>query len=310
MTESLKIENKYQPWHSIRFAGVNDNNSISNNKISKNKDKYRTNNEIESISTEDTASFTSDDDSSELQNIMESYIPFKDSNKTSTQQASNTWIDVFESDDEEDRETYASYPELQEELRTFQSEFNKEYYQDQIQENNEVENETTSDGIPDKQNKETKYSARERLLKAPIRYIHLQLGPNNKNEEEYSLNSAKVIGKIMNFRNEKTHFKIKSKITLVQTYNLKQGLNQFGKEGLKAVQNEMKQVHEKNVFEPINPYKLTKEERNKVMESLIFLQKRKMVESKQGYAPMEASNLCIYQKMMQQALLPAQRAFS
>ena len=156
MLESLKIENKYQPWHSIRFAGVNDNNSVSNN-----KHKYCTDNEIESFSTEDTASFTSDDNSSKLQNIMESYTPYKEGNKTSTQQTSNTWIDIFESDDEDNKELYALYPELQEELRASQSEFDKEYNQDQIQENNELEKETTPDEIPKAQNNETKYSARD-----------------------------------------------------------------------------------------------------------------------------------------------------
>ena len=80
MPESLRNENKYHPWHSIKFAGVNDNNSVSDN-----KNKHRTNNETESVSIEDTASFTSDDDSSELQNILESYTLYKDGNKISTQ---------------------------------------------------------------------------------------------------------------------------------------------------------------------------------------------------------------------------------
>ena len=175
MYKSLKIENKYQPWHSIRFAGENDDNSISDN-----KDECCTNNEINPVSTEDSASFTSNDESSELQNIMESYTPYKDGNKTSTQQMSNTWIDIFESDDEDNKETYALYSELQEELRAFQSEFDKEYNQDEIQENNELENETTMDEIPEAQNNATKYPARGRPFKAPIRYMHLQLGPDNK----------------------------------------------------------------------------------------------------------------------------------
>ena len=76
MPETLKIENKYQPWYSIRFAGVNDNNSVSDN-----KNKYWTDNETKSVSTEYTTSFTSDDGS---------YTPYKDGNKTSTQQTSNT----------------------------------------------------------------------------------------------------------------------------------------------------------------------------------------------------------------------------
>ena len=79
----------------------------------------------------------------------------------------------------------------------------------------------------------------------------------------------------MNFHNKKTHSKNNNKIILFQTYNLRQGLNQFGKEGLKAVQNKMKQLHERNVFKPIHPYKLTKEERSKTMENLIFLTEKK-----------------------------------
>ena len=75
----------------------------------------------------------------------------------------------------------------------------------------------------------------------------------------------------MNFHNKKIHSKNNNKIKLLHTYNLRQGLNQFGEEGLKAVQNEMKQLHERNVFEPIHPYELTREERSKTMESLIFL---------------------------------------
>ena len=178
MPKSLNIENKYQPWYSIRFAEVNDDNI--DNSILDNKIKYYTNNEIKSVSTEDTASFTSDDDTNKLQNIMELYTPYKDGNKTSTQQTSNTWIDIFESDDEDNKETYALYSELQEELRAFQSEFDKEYNQDEIQENNELENETTMDEIPEAQNNATKYPARGRPFKAPIRYMHLQLGPDNK----------------------------------------------------------------------------------------------------------------------------------
>ena len=40
--------------------------------------------------------------------------------------------------------------------------------------NNEIENETTSDDIPEVQNNKTRYSARGRAIKAPIRYMHLQ----------------------------------------------------------------------------------------------------------------------------------------
>ena len=37
----------------------------------------------------------------------------------------------------------------------------------------------------------------------------------------------------------------------------------------------MNQVHERDVFEPIHPHELSKEERKKAMESLIFLTEKK-----------------------------------
>ena len=37
----------------------------------------------------------------------------------------------------------------------------------------------------------------------------------------------------------------------------------------------MKQLHERNVFEPMHPYKLTKEERSKALKSLMFLTEKK-----------------------------------
>ena len=96
-----------------------------------------------------------------------------------------------------------------------------------MQKNDELENETTSNEILEAQKNETKYSARGRPLKAPVRYMYLQLGPHNNNEEEYSLNLAKVIEKVINFHQENTHSKNNNKIYLLQTCNLRQGLNQF-----------------------------------------------------------------------------------
>ena len=130
------------------------------------------------------------------------------------------------------------------------------------------------------QNNETKYSAKGRPLKTPdrytpVKYMHLQIGTNNKNKEEYSLNSAKIIGKIMNFHNEQNKSKTNNKINLLHTYNLRQGLRQFKKKGLEAIKKEMNQIHERDVFEPIHPHELTKEEKRKAMESLIFLTEKK-----------------------------------
>jgi hypothetical protein len=57
----------------------------------------------------------------------------------------------------------------------------------------------------------------------------------------------------------------------VETYSLKKGLKQFGKKGYDAALGEIKQLHDRVVFKPINVADLTQQERKRALESLIFL---------------------------------------
>ena len=53
-------------------------------------------------------------------------------------------------------------------------------------------------------------------------------------------------------------------------YSLNKGLKQFGSKGYKATMAEIKQLHEREVFKPIDVRTLTPQEKFKAMESLIF----------------------------------------
>ena len=57
----------------------------------------------------------------------------------------------------------------------------------------------------------------------------------------------------------------------IQTYILKSGLKKIGECGETAAKDEMSQLHERAVFEPIQVDHMTQAERKKAMESLIFL---------------------------------------
>ena len=61
----------------------------------------------------------------------------------------------------------------------------------------------------------------------------------------------------------------------VETFTLKQGLKKFGKKGHDAAHKEMKQLHDRVCFRPINPNNMTPSERKKAMESLIFLSEKR-----------------------------------
>jgi hypothetical protein len=63
--------------------------------------------------------------------------------------------------------------------------------------------------------------------------------------------------------------------SFLQTYSLKQGIKKFGKQGIKAVHKEMKQIHDRVVFELISIEEMTKRERKRAMESLIFLTEKR-----------------------------------
>ena len=88
-------------------------------------------------------------------------------------------------------------------------------------------------------------------------------------QEEYTTDNAKVIAKTMCYMNEMCIDK--EAFHFVQSYSLRKGLKKFGQKGRDAAYKEMKQLHDRVVFEPIRIEGLTDIEKRRAMESLIFL---------------------------------------
>ena len=61
----------------------------------------------------------------------------------------------------------------------------------------------------------------------------------------------------------------------MQQLSLQAGLKKHGKKGEEAVIAELEQQHLRDSFQPILPSKLTKEERNKVLESIMLIEEKK-----------------------------------
>jgi hypothetical protein len=106
------------------------------------------------------------------------------------------------------------------------------------------------------------------------RYQHLHA--NKEQLEEYNQDITQVIGYVM------THFKYTmagmndiQTFSFLQTYSLNQGLKIFGKRGRKAAHKEVRQLHDRVVFEPIHIEDMTPLERKRAMESLIFLAEKR-----------------------------------
>ena len=58
---------------------------------------------------------------------------------------------------------------------------------------------------------------------------------------------------------------------LLTTYSLKKGIEKFGQKGKEAAFGEMKQMHDRDCFRPIDPKELNAKEKSRAMESLMFL---------------------------------------
>jgi hypothetical protein len=61
----------------------------------------------------------------------------------------------------------------------------------------------------------------------------------------------------------------------IQAYSLNKGVKKFGKPGWDAALKEMKQLNDREVFEPINVSQLSAIEKKRALESLIFLVEKK-----------------------------------
>jgi transcriptional regulator len=94
---------------------------------------------------------------------------------------------------------------------------------------------------------------------------HSHLQTQVDDPQEYSIETAKVIAKVINELNHQ----------FAQTYSLKKGIKELCERCHKAAHKEMKQLHGRVVFIPILIEELTHVKQKQAMESLIFLTEKK-----------------------------------
>ena len=99
-------------------------------------------------------------------------------------------------------------------------------------------------------------------------------------QTEYDTELAKVAAIIIDHMNEVSLEGRESSMSFMETYNLKKGVMKFGEKGSQAAYKEMKQLHDRVCFKPINTNTLTPTERKRALESLLFLVEKKTGEVK------------------------------
>ena len=97
-----------------------------------------------------------------------------------------------------------------------------------------------------------------------------QVLDNATYDAEIALMMAKTIFK---FRDRSTN--AIAGMSFAKTYSLKAGIRVLGERGEKAAFDEVNQLHQRGCFDPVDVTSLSQEERDKVLESLIFLTQKR-----------------------------------
>ena len=99
-----------------------------------------------------------------------------------------------------------------------------------------------------------------------------QVHPNPESDVEYHPSSAAVIARVMCELNGKA---TRDGINLGLQYMLPKGLKVFGDKGQTATRKELKQLHDRHCFQPMDISKLSSTERQKAMDALMFLTEKR-----------------------------------
>jgi hypothetical protein len=143
---------------------------------------------------------------------------------------------------------------------------------------------TVTDG-EDEEKEETRTRKSGRTITKPSRYNANQLGKierkhlifhqKNKNHDhniEYDENIAIIAAKTIETI---THAVSQRGAGFAQQYIIQKGLKKFGTRGKQAATDELDQLHKRNCFNPIDVSSMTRPEKNRSMQSLLFLTEKR-----------------------------------
>ena len=63
--------------------------------------------------------------------------------------------------------------------------------------------------------------------------------------------------------------------TVLTQYHINKSINKFGQAGIDAVVVELKQLHDRMVVDPKNPYDMTTQEKHAALQYLMFLKQKR-----------------------------------
>jgi hypothetical protein len=113
-----------------------------------------------------------------------------------------------------------------------------------------------------------------RVVRTPVKY-NIAMTQSSKTQT-YEWQEARVLAVIMCQIHDKVHNpQVQSNHQFIQTYSLMKAIKKFGNKAKEAAHAEMKQLHDRIVFEPINVDELDPTEKQRALESLMFLTEKR-----------------------------------
>ena len=97
----------------------------------------------------------------------------------------------------------------------------------------------------------------------------------DKEVKEYDKYDVKIISMFMQYINIGNNPTKIARVCNTNTYSLNKGILKYGQKGKQAVNKELSQLHNREVFKPVMLSKLSKEEKQKAMSSLVFLTEKR-----------------------------------
>jgi hypothetical protein len=150
----------------------------------------------------------------------------------------------------------------------FQDVNNQEDDEDQKTDDDEESNESKSCSDKEEEDSIHKRTRSGRVSRPPIKLLLAQYNIPTQGYccTEYTYNSAKVFTTLLNHTIQGTQ----NNYQFIQAYSLIKGVKKFGKPGWDTALKEIKQLNDREVFEPINVSKWSAIEKKRALESLIF----------------------------------------
>jgi hypothetical protein len=260
MPEGLKIQNRANNiiFDSAWIAGVDyDEDEFDD-------DDY--NEEEEDMEEEDEEQYDEMDEN-ELADILQETSGFQNPHENGAQ--ANASEDPQEQGHEIADEEAANEEEDDQVEETFDEEEDGEYEPDDEE---DISLEADDDDGENEDHQGVRRTGRVRVPPQSWQHLHAR----KEQTEEYSSESAQILAMTMlHYNTALAGMNDLQACSFLQTYSLKQGIRKFGERGIAAANKEMKQLHDRVVFEPISIDEMTTVERKRSMESLIFLNEKR-----------------------------------